>query len=501
MIKRLSGAIPILVLGAFAGGWFLADSVSRPEAPVAIPESQVAPLDQLSRTYAAVARRVRPSVVYVESAVRAAAAEPLPFAVPPEFEPFFRVPRGAEVRRSSGSGFVVSADGYLITNAHVVARAEKVRVRLLDHREFDARIVGTDPATDIAVIKINASGLQPAPLGNSDSVEVGEWVLAVGNPLGRELSFTVTGGILSAKGRTLDLPNRNERTIQNFLQTDAAINPGNSGGPLVNVRGEVIGVNAAIASATGLYSGYGFAIPVNLTRRVMEQLIKTGRVSRTALGIRVRDATAEDAEYVGLQRILGVLIQDVGDSNSAAARAGLRQGDVIVAVDGKPVEYTGMLQEMVGFRKAGDVASVEVARKGGRRVTLRIVLQPVESGSGAEPAIMPERDDSAGAALVRSLGLAVQPISAEEAGSFGLPRGTRGLLVTAVDPEGPCADQIASPDSGPDVILAVEGQPVPSAADLRSRLSREKPGTVVELRVFNASSKTTRIERVRVSAR
>src|ERR687886_1868369 len=216
--------------------------------------------------------------------------------LPPELRRFFEMPgfppggdepmepRGG---RAAGSGFIVSPDGYILTNAHVVNGASRVTVRLLDRREFTAKVVGADPSTDVAVVKIDAKGLTPAPFGSSEAARVGEWVLAVGNPLGENLTFTVTSGIISAKGRTLALPNSSDRSIQDFIQTDAAINPGNSGGPLVSVRGEVIGVNSAIESQTGFYSGYGFAIPIDLARRVMNQLIQTGSVHRAALGVSI----------------------------------------------------------------------------------------------------------------------------------------------------------------------------------------------------------------------
>ena len=206
------------------------------------------------------------------------------------------------VRRRRAPASSSRSDGYILTNNHVVDGATKVTVRLLDRREFPARVVGTDPTTDVAVLKIDASGLTPAPFGDSDASRVGEWVLAVGNPLGENLTFTVTQGIISAKGRALDLPNRSQSSIQDFIQTDAAINPGNSGGPLVNVRGEVIGINSAIASPTGVSAGYGFAVPINLARAVMEQIRTNGRVERAALGVLVRDATTDDAAYVGLER-------------------------------------------------------------------------------------------------------------------------------------------------------------------------------------------------------
>jgi len=236
------------------------------------------------------------------------------------------------VEQGTGSGFIVSSDGYILTNNHVVAGADRVMVRLYDKREFTAKVVGSDPATDVAVIKIDARDLPAVSLGNSDSTRVGEWVLAIGNPLGEAFTFTVTAGIVSAKGRLLNGLQQSRYAIQDFIQTDAAINPGNSGGPLVNVRGDVIGINAAIASETGFYSGYGFAIPINLAHTVMEQLIKTGHVERAVMGVAIREVQPEDADAVGLKEISGVVVNSYTGDDSPAKRAGIQPGDVIVAL-------------------------------------------------------------------------------------------------------------------------------------------------------------------------
>src|SRR6476660_677875 len=323
-------------------------------APVPAPSIPAArPLQELSEAFAAVAVHVKPSVVYIRSQ---RTEHPSQQRIPPGMERFFspRFRQQPEIEQGSGSGFIISADGYILTNNHVVEGAETVIVRLLDRREFKAKVVGTDPNTDVAVLKIDARRLPPVALGNSDDSRVGEWVLAIGNPLGEGLTFTVTSGIVSAKGRALTgLPGRGQGSIQDFIQTDAAINPGNSGGPLVSVRGQVVGVNSAIASETGFYSGYGFAIPINLARRVMDQLIKSGHVERAALGILVRDATANDAQYVGLPEIRGVLVQDFSGETKAAERAGIQTGDIIVSIDGQPVEYVAQLQQTIAFRKPG----------------------------------------------------------------------------------------------------------------------------------------------------
>jgi serine protease Do len=411
-------------------------------------------------------------------------------------------PQRPEFEQGSGSGFIVSADGYILTNNHVVEGAEQVIVRLLDRREFKAKVVGTDPNTDVAVLKIDAKSLPPVALGNSDDARVGQWVLAIGNPLGDNLTFTVTSGIVSAKGRALNgLPNRSVGSIQDFIQTDAAINPGNSGGPLVNVRGEVVGINSAIASETGFYSGYGFAIPINLARTVMNQLITDGKVHRAALGVLVRDATANDAQYVGLPEIRGVLVQDFSDEGKAARDAGLEPGDIIVAIDGQPVEYTAQLQQRIAFRKPGESVKLEVARKGGVRKTITVPLQrvPEKTETASRTASSESDSDRSGAAPMAALGVTVAPLDRETAQQLDLPNGLRGVVVTDVRPGGPAYESVTGPDNGgPDIIRSIEGKAVDNPQQLRDALKGMKPGDIVTLRIYNARAKSNRIERVRL---
>ena len=488
-------------------------AASRTVTPVA------ASLQNLSEAFASVAEHVKPSVVYIksgrkpESMTRRGPRDQRNaprMEVPPGMEPFFRglppmqlQPQEPRFQEGSGSGFVVSKDGYILTNNHVVDGSDQVTVRLLDRREFKARIVGTDQNTDLAVLKIDAKNLVPAPLGNSGAARVGEWVLAVGNPLGDNLTFTVTSGIISAKGRSLTLPGQSDRTIQDFIQTDAAINPGNSGGPLVSVQGEVIGVNSAIASETGYYSGYGFAIPIDLARRVMDQIISEGRVHRVALGITVQDATANDAEYVGLPDIRGVLVQDFTE-RSPAQKAGIESGDIIVAVDGKPVEYVGQLQQQIAFRKAGETVKVEVARKGGVRKTLEVRLQevapPKQTADGTSDQSNDASDSSDETATsIDLLGLTVQPVDQDAVQQFDLAPDQRGLLVTGVTPGGPSYGEVADPDQGgPDIILSVEGKPMKTVADLKQELKGFKKDDIVSLRIYNTQAKTRRIQRIRL---
>jgi serine protease Do len=484
-------------------------SAQQPSAP-AVATAKPAPagvaaLSDLSEAFASVAEHVKPSVVFIKSGHTERRQQGPQFQVPPGFEQFFpRMPQqGPDFQESAGSGFIVSKDGYILTNDHVVEGSDQVTVRLLDRREFKAKVVGTDPGTDLAVLKIDASNLTPAPLGDSDVSRVGEWVLAVGNPLGENLTFTVTSGIISAKGRSLALPNSSDRSIQDFIQTDAAINPGNSGGPLVSVRGEVIGVNSAIASQTGFYSGYGFAIPINLARRVMDQIIKHGRVQRAALGVTVRNVSPNDAAYVGLPDIRGVVVEDFGGDASPARKAGLEPGDIIVSVDGKPVEYVGQLQQEIAFRQPGDVVKVEVARKGGAHKTLDVRLQELPSAR----ALASDNDSTSGndngaedsAASIAKLGITVAPVDDQDVQQLHLKPDQRGALVTDVRAGGPSYGELVDPDNGgPDIILGIEDTPVRSPADLKKVIAAQKPGSIVSLRVYNARAQAKRVERIKL---
>ncbi|MFL5604860.1 MAG: PDZ domain-containing protein [Gemmatimonadaceae bacterium] len=327
--------------------------------------------------------------------------------------------------------------------------------------------------------------------------------LSEDNPLGENLTFTVTQGIVSAKGRALALPGQSQHSIQDFIQTDAAINPGNSGGPLVNVHGEVIGINSAIESPTGYNAGYGFAVPINLARAVMSQIIKSGHVERAALGISVRDAGADDAAYAGLSDIGGVVVQDFGDASSPAQKAGIQPGDVIIMIDGKPVSYVAQLQEAIAFRKPGDVVTVEVARKAGQRATLRVPLQRVDTEKAVAAARSSEHGSSGSAegSSLRALGVSVTAIDAATAKQLQLPSDVSGVVVTDVKDGSSAASHLATPETGgPDVILSVEGAAVRSPEELRAAIGRAKSGDVVTLRVYNVPSRTRRIEHVRIGA-
>ena len=503
-----------LVAMAFALGLAFASAFrlpSRGEAAVrsvlqdtrrqSVPQAKAAV--DLGDAFASVAEHVKPAVVFIRSERRERVSNR---RLPPGFEDFFQTPRRPQIEQGSGSGFIVSQDGYILTNNHVVQGADRVTVRLLDNREFTAKTVGTDPSTDIAVIKIQTTGLPTVRLGDADSTRIGNWVLAIGNPLGEAFTFTVTAGIVSAKGRLLVGLNQSRYAIQDFIQTDAAINPGNSGGPLVNVRGEVIGINAAIASETGMYAGYGFAIPINLARTVMTQLIATGHVERAVIGVSIRPITPEDAEDAKLTDIRGVVVNDFTGDDSPAKRAGILEGDVIISVDGQSIESVAQLQQRVGFKKPGEMVQVTVVRKGGTRKTIPVRLVAAPS---AEPEEVADSDDGASrndtSPMEQTLGISVQPLSQENARDPSLRsvmRAGGGLIVTQVSPDGPSYQHLVDDTQGnPDIILKVNGLPARTRTELRQALANVKAGEIVTLTVLSSTPDGWQQRIVRVRAK
>src|SRR5467141_4421345 len=489
-----------LVAMAFALGLAFASAFrlpSRGEAAVRsvlqdtsrpIPEAKAAV--DLGEAFASVAEHVKPAVVFIKSERR----ERVSSRRRPGFDDFFGSPRRPQIEQGSGSGFIVSQDGYILTNNHVVQGFDRVTVRLYDNREFTAKTIGTDPNTDLAVIKIQATELPTVRLGDADSTKIGNWVLAIGNPLGEAFTFTVTAGIVSGKGRLLVGLQQSRYSIQDFIQTDAAINPGNSGGPLVNVRGEVIGINSAIASETGFYAGYGLAIPINLARTVMTQLIATGHVDRAIIGVQIRPITPEDAEDAKLPEIRGVVVDVFNPpDDSPAKRAGVLEGDIIVSVDGQSIESVPQLQQRVGFKKAGDVVQVTVVRKGGVRKTLPVKMTAAPTSQPEEVSSNDEGASSRDAApMERALGISVEPLSQENVRDPELRQVMRsggGLIVSQVSPDGPAYNRLSDASQGsPDIVLKVNGVPTASRADLRRALAGVKKGDIVTLTVLFTTS-------------
>jgi len=351
----------------------------------------------------------------------------------PQFN-FPNVPRGPQ--KASGSGVIISSDGYIVTNNHVVADADKIDVILYDKREFTADVIGRDENTDMALIKINAHDLQPITIGNSDESRVGQWVLAVGNPF--NLTSTVTAGIISAKGRNINLI-RSGAPIEDFIQTDAAVNPGNSGGALVNTKGELIGINTAIASQTGSYEGYSFAVPSNLMKKVIEDFKTYGEVERGYLGIGIQDVDNKIAEDKGLSKPEGVLVNKMTD-NSAAEDAGVKEGDIITKVDGKNVNSVSELQAMVASKRPGEHVAIDLIRKGNEK-TFDVILR----NRNGKTALVSSESNS----LKKQLGMTAELLSDAERSKLNIEHGAKissigkgkfkdagipeGFVVTTVD--------------------------------------------------------------------
>ncbi len=409
-------------------------------------------------SYAPLVDRITPAVVTIRSEKRVRAiSQDLPDD--PLFREFFgdRGPRANPERRQGGlgSGVIVRADGYVLTNHHVVEGADQVRVELSDGRNMKADVVGSDAPSDLAVLKIDAANLQTLSLGDSDQVHVGDVVLALGNPLG--VGQTVTMGIVSAKGRATGMGNG---SFEDFIQTDAPINQGNSGGALVSTRGELIGINSQILSPSGGNIGIGFAIPANMARNVMTQLIDKGRVHRGLLGITVQPMTSELARSLNIEQVTGALVSDV-QPGGPGERGGLRRGDVITSIDGEAVRDGNVLRNHVAELQPGTRVELQVLRSG-KPQTLTLTLGELAAarGSGEDAEQPGERRDGTG------FGMSVQPLTAEQARQLELDA-TTGVLVTDVQASGRAAD--AGLRRG-DVISQVDGKEVDTVDSLRSLL-------------------------------
>ena len=414
--------------------------------------------------FVALAKRMKPVVVNISttqvSESRGQQEFGSPFGDDDPFNDFWRrffggpMPRGGPQRqRSLGSGFIIDADGSILTNNHVVENAQKIVVKLSDDQEYEAKVVGRDAKTDIAIIKINAkAALTAASLGDSDHLDVGEWVVAIGNPFG--LDSTVTSGIVSAKGRHIG-----QGPYDNFIQTDASINPGNSGGPLINLRGEVIGINTAIFSRTGGNMGIGFAIPINLAKELLPQLRGKGKVTRGYLGVLIQKVTPEIAESLGMDRGYGALVANVS-KDGPADKAGVKVGDVIVEFDGKEVKDSGDLPIIVARTAVDKKIRMKVLRDK-KELTLNVAVGELKDEEVV--ASVPEKGE---------LGMTVQKLTPQLAENLGLDK-TDGVVVTAVEP-GSAADE-AGVRRG-DVIVEVDRKPVRGVEEYRNAIAGSRKG-------------------------
>lgn len=367
----------------------------------------------------------------------------------------------------SGSGVIVSSEGYIVTNNHVIEDASEIEVILNDNSKYTATVIGTDPSTDIAVLKIEASGLKPIPLGNSDDLRIGEWVLAVGNPF--NLTSTVTAGIVSAKARNINLLSDKTRAtavpIESFIQTDAAVNPGNSGGALVNTRGELVGINTAIASQTGSYSGYSFAVPVNLVNKVMRDIIDFGVVQRGYLGVQIADINQEIKEKNDLPSTKGVFISSITE-DGGAEKAGIKANSVILKVGSKDVNSVAELQEEIGKRRPGDKVSLTLRTENGEQEIKEVVLR---SADGAT-ALKSKEEMSKTSAL----GATFAELSAKEKKELNI---SSGVKVKTLEP-----GKLRSLGLQEGMVISKFNQePVDSPEDLTSKLNNYKGGVLLEV--------------------
>ncbi|HET7219551.1 MAG TPA: DegQ family serine endoprotease [Vicinamibacterales bacterium] len=430
-------------------------STTTSAAPVAAPG--------LTTSYADVVRSAAPAVVTVRVDKRASMVptQAPDFMDDPTFREFFgrrfQMPRQQRAPRQAGlgSGVIATPDGYILTNNHVIDGADHVRVELTDRRTFDAKVVGADAASDLALLKIDASNLKTLPIGDSSRVNVGDVVLAIGNPLG--VGQTVTMGIISAKGRATGV---GDGSYEDFLQTDAPINQGNSGGALVSATGELVGINSQILTPTGGNIGLGFAIPSNMARQVMDQLRTDGKVVRGRLGVTIQNVTADIASSLKLSDVGGALVNKV-EPGGPADRAGIKQGDVIVGVDGEKIADNNALRNRIASMRPGSKVAIDVLRDG-RPQTLHATVDTL-TPEATERAARGGNPESGG------FGMTVEPLTPEIARSLQLSRRTDGVVVSDVDPDGAAA--AAGLQEG-DVIAKVNGQAVKTPAELKSALDQ-----------------------------
>lgn len=464
MFRKLKNYFAIVLIAGASGlaGAYFFNQTASPSIPISIKNAETIPATFVKVPGAPDSSL--PDFVRAAEATVHAVVHVKVFGSQQVYDPFqgffgYQNPQ-RQPTQGSGSGVIITEDGYIVTNNHVVAGAEKVEVTLNDNRTFTAKVIGTDPSTDLALLKVDEKGLPFVAYGNSDDVKVGEWVLAVGNPF--NLTSTVTAGIVSAKARNIGiLPDQYK--IESFIQTDAAVNPGNSGGALVNTKGELVGINSAIASTTGSYTGYSFAIPVNLVRKVMDDLAEFGSVQRGFIGVSIRDIDAKLAQEKGLKEVRGVYVAGLNEGG-AARQAGLEEGDIITKVGSISVNTVPQLQEQIGHYRPGDKVVVTALRDGNERqfsVTLR-------NKDGGTALVKPSTNAS-----LNLLGASFSEVSGEEKSNLGISGGAKvsrlnpGKLRSAGIREG-------------FIITSVDRKPVRSMTDLENALKDRQGGVLLE---------------------
>jgi serine protease Do len=478
-IKGIIGAASLLFIGILFGAILvsgfglvrpsLADlNLGATEPPVKLD----ADASSFSQAFIEVAEKVTPEIVQITVVSERDNPHQDWF-----FFPFKDLPKE---QKGSGSGIIISPDGYILTNNHVVENATQVTVGLSDKRQFDATIVGTDPLTDLAVVKIDAKNLPVAYLGNSDNLKVGQWVMAIGNPL--SLTSTVTAGIVSAIGRGQLGLIRDSYGVENFIQTDAAINPGNSGGALVDLSGSVIGINSAIASGGGgTYIGYGFAIPVNLAKAVAQDLIAHGKVSRGYIGINIGEVDNAIAKSLGMDKPKGIIIQGIVE-DGAASKADLRAGDVILEIDGREVNRPNELQSYVASLTAGTTVKLKIFRDG-EILERKVTLKERDADVKTEPASQKEQsegknDTGLTSSTFDNIGLTVKNLSEKDKSDFKI---NHGVLITEVKPFSKAEDQRLFAGL---IIVEADKKEIDNVQDFKDIVEKKK-GSALLLKVLD----------------
>ncbi|MBS1517706.1 MAG: Do family serine endopeptidase [Bacteroidetes bacterium] len=476
----------LVVLALSFGGLLIANfgnvkqiiASSQIEFKTTPPIQNVSPeIKNLNEAFVQIAKSVTPAVAYIEVTTgQPEKSEQNPgFQMPFDFGPDFKMPEEGP-SRGSGSGIIISNDGYILTNNHVIKNAKEngIKVVLTDKREFNAKLIGVDPNTDVAVIKIEAGDLQVASIGNSDDVQVGQWVVAIGNPLG--LNSTVTAGIVSALGRNIQMGG-DSYAINNFIQTDAAINPGNSGGALVDINGSVIGINTAIKTTNGYYQGYGFAIPINLAKIVATELIKNGKISRGYIGVSIKDVDIKEAKGLGLDKARGVLIQDVL-AGGAGDDAGLKVGDVILSVDNKEVNAANELQTIIGTHSPGDVVDLKLFRDG-KEMEKQVTLKPRNENTNQSTQNTTPKEESSdlNSKSYESIGMTVTDLSSQMKSKYSVES---GVYIQSVKQFSEAFDRGLREGL---VIIEADKKEISSVDDLNRILNGKSKGDIVVFKV------------------
>ena len=491
MKKLLKSVIPSIIGSGLTIAVFLLIGFNHEESGHSIHKQELSPVQNALYTvkengeyvpldFTGVSREVMNSVVHIRSVRKVQSSQgsfynnqrnPFGDLFGDDFFRFFNgTPEHGGQQRSqpepmiqmgTGSGVILSSDGYIVTNNHVIDQADEIEVTLHNNETYKAKVIGVDPSTDIALLQIREDKLQGLSFGDSDLAEVGEWVMAIGNPF--NLNSTVTAGIISAKGRNINIID-DRSAIEAFIQTDAAINPGNSGGALVNLKGELIGINTAIASPTGAYAGYGFAIPANIVNKVVEDLFKYGRVQRAYLGIMIRDIDGNLLKDEKLKSSEGAYVDSLVEK-SAAAKAGIRQGDIIIGINDAPVVKSSDLLEQVGRHRPGDEVAVKVDRQG-REMAFQVILA---DQNGERKLVSKEQMD-----IIDILGATLEELDEDTAGKLGIEGGVRikelgnGLLKT----------QTAISEGF--IITGINNEKVSTVNDVRKSLKQERGGVLIQ---------------------